>query len=160
VNVIRSLNSKWIKAVALVAITKLLVRLLKRTDTAVVEIDSVIGSKGGKYLLTIHFVDCSLMLAFLRDANTSKSVTDIFNQLDKELGKDIFNRLFHIIFTDNGSEFSNLKTIEHRESAPFWRTNVFYCDVGSPYQKGAIEVNQEYFRKEQVLITLSRKIPT
>lgn len=81
------------------------------------------------------------MLAFLRDANTSKSVIDIFNQLDKELGKDTFNKLFPIILTDNGSEFSNPKAIEHRESTPFYRTNIFYCDAGSPYQKGAIEVN-------------------
>lgn len=119
----------------------------KNPDIAVVQMDSVIGSKGGKCLLTIHFVDCSLMLAFLRDANTSKSVIDIFNQLDKEVGKDTFNRLFPVILTDNGSEFSNPKAIEHRQSAPFWRTNVFYCDAGSPYQKGAIEVNHELIRR-------------
>jgi len=119
----------------------------KNPDTAVVQMDSVIGSRGGKCLLTIHFVDCSLMLAFLRDANTSKSVTNIFNQLDKELGKDTFSRLFPVILTDNGSEFSNPKAIEYRESAPCWRTNVFYCDAGSPYQKGAIEVNHELIRR-------------
>lgn len=119
----------------------------KNPDTAVVQMDSVIGIKGGKCLLTIHFVGCSLMLAFLRDANTSKSVIDIFNQLDKELGKDTFNRLFPIILTDNGSEFSNPKAIEHREFTPFRRTNIFYCDAGSPYQKGAIEVNHELIRR-------------
>ena len=42
-------------------------------DTAVVQMDSVIGSKGGKVLLTIYFVNVSLMLGFLREANTSKS---------------------------------------------------------------------------------------
>ncbi len=119
----------------------------KNPDNAVVQMDSVIGSKGGKCILTIHFVDCSLMLAFLRDANTSKSVTDIFNQLDKGLAKDTFSRLFPVILTDNGSEFSNPKSIEYRESAPFLRTNVFYCDAGSPYQKGAIEVNHELIRR-------------
>ena len=119
----------------------------KNPDTAVVQMDSVIGNKGGKCLLTIHFVDCSLMLAFLRDANTSKSVTDIFNQLDKELGKDAFSRLFPVILTDNGSEFSNPKAIEYRESVPALRTNIFYCDAGSPYQKGAIEVNHELIRR-------------
>lgn len=66
--------------------------------------DSVIGSKGGKCLLTIHFVECSLMLAFLRDANTSKSVIDIFNHLDQILGKDIFNKLFPVILTDYTEE--------------------------------------------------------
>lgn len=83
----------------------------KNPDTAVVQMDSVIGSKGGKCLLTIHFVDCSLMLAFLRDANTSKSVTDIFNQFDKELGKDTLSRLFPIILTDNGVSSRILKQL-------------------------------------------------
>ena len=81
------------------------------------------------------------MLAFLRDANTSKSVTDIFNQLDGSLGKGIFNKLFPVILTDNGSEFSNPKAIEYRETMPFLRTNVFYCDAG------ATEVNHELIRR-------------
>ena len=119
----------------------------KNPDTAVVQMDSVIGAKGGKCLLTIHFVDTSMMLAFLRDANTSKSVIDIFNQLDETLGKELFSKLFPVILTDNGSEFSNPKAIEYRGSFPMLRTHVFYCDAGSPYQKGAIEVNHELIRR-------------
>jgi IS30 family transposase len=119
----------------------------KNPDTAVVQMDSVIGTKGGKCLLTIHFVDCSLMLAFLRDANTSKSVTDIFNHLDKVIGHELFSQLFPVILTDNGSEFSNPRAIEYRDTFPLLRTHVFYCDAGSPYQKGAIEVNHELIRR-------------
>ena len=48
-------------------------------DLAEVQMDTVIGTKGRKCLLTIHFVESSLMLAFLRDANTSQSVIDIIN---------------------------------------------------------------------------------
>ena len=40
--------------------------------------DSVEGRKGGKVLLTIYFRNSSLMLAFIRDNNTAKSVTEIF----------------------------------------------------------------------------------
>jgi transposase, IS30 family len=120
----------------------------KNPDTAVVQMDSVIGSKGGKCLLTIHFVETSLMLAFLRDANTSKSVTDIFETMYKTLGKDLFKRLFPVILTDNGSEFSNPKAIEYgTETVTQLRTRVYYCDAGSPYQKGAIEVNHELIRR-------------
>lgn len=119
----------------------------KNPDIAIVQMDSVIGVKGGKCLLTIHFVDCSLMLAFLRDANTSKSVTDIFNHLDKVLGQELFSDLFPVILTDNGSEFSNPKAIEYRDTFPPLRTHIFYCDTGSPYQKGAIEVNHELIRR-------------
>lgn len=119
----------------------------KNPDTAIVQMDSVIGVKGGKCLLTIHFVECSLMLAFIRDANTSKSVTDEFNHFDKVLGKELFSELFPVILTDNGSEFSNPKAIEYRNTHPLLRTHVFYCDAGSPYQKGAIEVNHELIRR-------------
>ena len=54
-------------------------------ETTVVQMDSVIGRIGGKCLLTIHFVDTSLMLAFLRDSNTSASVIQIINLLDTML---------------------------------------------------------------------------
>ena len=93
--------------------------------------------------MTMHFVGTSLMLAFLREANTSASVIHIINALDKILGTEDFNRLFPVILTDNGSEFSNPKEIEYREKVPCLRTRVFYCDPGSPYQKGACEVNHE-----------------
>ena len=121
-------------------------------DTAVVQMDSVIGSVGGKCLLTVHFVQSSLMLAFLRDANTSQSVLDIFDSLDLKLGGRLFNRLFPVILTDNGSEFSNPRKIEYREFAPtreigYHRTRVYYCDAGCPHQKGAIEVNHELIRR-------------
>ena len=123
----------------------------KNPDTAVVQMDSVIGSTGGKCLLTIHFVESSLMLAFLRDANTSQSVIDIYDKLDRRLGAKRFDSLFPVIVTDNGSEFSNPKKIEYREFGSFGsrylRTRVFYCDAGCPYQKGAIEVNHELIRR-------------
>ena len=51
----------------------------ERPDMPVTELDSVEGKKGGKVLLTIHFVKCEMMLAFLRDSNTAQSVIDIFD---------------------------------------------------------------------------------
>ena len=113
-----------------------------------VQMDSVIGSIGGKVLLTIHFVETSLMLAFLRDANTSRSVTDIWEQLNDTLGTKGFKELFPVILTDNGSEFSNPAAIENgRSNGQKNRTRIFYCDPSCPYQKGAIEVNHELIRR-------------
>ena len=118
-----------------------------KPESAVVQMDSVIGRVGGKCLLTIHFVETSLMLAFLRDSNTSASVIQIINLLDKVLGNEDFSRLFPVILTDNGSEFSNPKAIEKRDTIPCSRTKVFYCDPSAPYQKGACEVNHELIRR-------------
>ena len=121
--------------------------LADNPETTVVQMDSVIGRVGGKCLLTIHFVESSLMLAFLRDANTSGSVIRIINALDEILGAQTFDRLFPCILTDNGSEFSNPKEIEYRKNYPYLRTKLFYCDGASPYQKGSCEVNHELIRR-------------
>ena len=50
--------------------------LEENPGTPVIQLDSVEGKKGGKVLLTIHFVKCEMMLAFLRDANTARSTGD------------------------------------------------------------------------------------
>lgn len=91
------------------------------------EIDTVEGTRGGKVLLTIHFTIPQFMLAFIRDANTSKSVIDIFNRLYVDLGPDSFCSLFPVLLADNGSEFSNPLALE-KDSQGFNRARVFYCD--------------------------------
>lgn len=118
----------------------------KHPDISAVQMDSVIGSRGGKVLLTIHFVEISFMLAFLRDANTSQSVIDIFRNIRKIIGKENFLKLFPVILTDNGSEFSNPKALEYGPDG-LLQTRIFYCDPSSPHQKGAIEVNHELIRR-------------
>lgn len=115
-------------------------------DVTIVQMDSVIGKIGGKVLLTVHFVESSLMLAFLRDANTARSVTEVFEGLREKLGDTLYEKLFQVILTDNGSEFSNPKPIEQNKKG-LGKTRVFYCDAGRPYQKGAIEVNHELIRR-------------
>jgi len=115
-------------------------------DTAVVEMDTVEGKRGGSVLLTLHFKSCSFMLAFLRDRNTSQSVIYIFRGLYTILGKVPFQRLFPVILTDNGSEFSNPSSLENTEDGTRI-TSIFYCDPSSPYQKAAIENNHEFIRR-------------
>ena len=80
------------------------------------------------------------MLAFLRDANTSQSVLEIFDELQARIGIERFKQIFPLILTDNGSEFSNPVAIECDRETGEIRTRIFYCDAGKPYQKGAIEI--------------------
>lgn len=113
----------------------------------VVQMDSVLGKKGGKVLLTLHFVKAEFMLAFLRDTNDSQSVIDIFDRLNELLGIDMFQKLFPVLLTDNGSEFSNPMVLECDRTTGEIRTNVFYCDPSASFQKGACEKNHEEIRK-------------
>ena len=116
-------------------------------DTPIVEMDTVEGRKGGKVLLTIHFVNSSFMLAFIRDHNDAQSVINIFNKLQDILGLTKFKELFIIILTDNGSEFSNPSEIEYDPITEEKRTQIFYCHPSSPYEKGSCEVNHELLRR-------------
>lgn len=114
-------------------------------DTPVTELDSVEGKKGGKVLLTIHFVKAELMLAFIRDHNDSRSVTKIFNDLYEILKLPSFSKIFRLCLADNGSEFSDPKSIELSPDGDI-RTRVFYCDPNAPQQKGSAERNHEFIR--------------
>lgn len=120
--------------------------LAKHPSYHVVQMDSVIGSVGGKVLLTIHFPDTGFMIAFLRNSNTSQSVIGIFDRLYATLGRTLFEKLFPVILTDRGPEFSNPSALEKAPSG-IRRTSIFYCDPNAPFQKGAIEVNHELIRR-------------
>ena len=111
----------------------------------ITQLDSVEGSRGGKVLLTIHFSETELMLAFIRDSNTSRSVTQIFSDLYDLLGHDLFSSIFRVCLADNGTEFSNPKAIELSPDGSV-RTRLFYCDPSSPFQKGSAERNHEFIR--------------
>ena len=115
-------------------------------DLPVRQLDSIEGIKGGAVLLTIHFVEQELQLAFLRDRNDSQSVIDIFNRLYLELGPDVFPDIFPVLLADNGSEFSNPSAIE-MDGQGNLRTRMFYCNASAPYQKPNCENNHEMIRR-------------
>lgn len=120
--------------------------LAANPDIPVVEMDSVEGRKGGKVLLTIYFRNSSLMLAVIRDNNTAKSVTEIFDWLYEQLGHEVFTSLFQVILTDRGSEFTNPLAIEFNKGNGR-RTHIFYCDPQRSDQKGGCEVTHEMIRR-------------
>lgn len=119
--------------------------LKKNPSTAIVEMDIVEGTKGGKVLLTMMFRTCSLMLAFLLESKTQENVQRVFDELTELLGIELFQTLFPVILTDNGVEFQNPCSLECTENGEI-RTKIYYCNPNSSWQKGMIEKNHEYIR--------------
>ncbi len=111
-----------------------------------VQMDSVIGEVGGKVLLTVLF-PCGMLLARLRDTNNSQSVIDYIDSFERNFGLDMFQKLFPVILTDNGSEFSNPMAIEFSPVTKERRTWVFYCEPNAARQKGNIENNHTNLRR-------------
>jgi IS30 family transposase len=120
--------------------------IAEHPDIPIVQMDTVEGIKGGAVLLTIHFTKSELQLAFFRDHNDSKSVTDIFDNLYTILKPRMYKRLFKLILTDNGSEFSNPTAIEYDKNGKLI-TKIFYCDPNASFQKGCCENNHEFIRR-------------
>ena len=119
--------------------------MTRNPDCPHVQMDSVIGKIGGKVLLTLTFPGTELMLAFLRDNNTASTVASCFRFLYEGLGKDDFERLFPVLLTDNGTEFSDPTAIEFDPDG-LRRCRVFYCDPMASYQKPHVERNHEFLR--------------
>ena len=107
--------------------------------------DTVEGIKNGKVFLTLLFRNFRLMLIFLLNSKTQNEVENVFNFLEKKLTLPVFQKLFSVILTDNGSGFGNPSKLEFNFSGNP-RTRIFYCDPGASYQKGMLEKNHEFIR--------------
>ena len=118
----------------------------KHPDAVISQMDSVIGRKGGKVLLTILFKNCDLQLMYLRERNTAASVSAIFRMLRKQLGDQRFSALFQVILTDRGSEFTDPVKIECDTETGEIQSWVFYCDPMNSNQKSNCERNHELIR--------------
>lgn len=119
--------------------------LEEHPETCVVEMDTVVGPRPGKVILTMLFRNCTFMLAFLMDNTRSESVIRVFRFLQRELGAETFSRLFPVILTDRGPEFSNPCALECDEYGEIL-SKIFYCNANAPYQKGRLEKNHEFLR--------------
>ena len=109
--------------------------------------DTVIGKlEDKKCILTLYFRNSKLMLMFLINKYKTGSVTKIFRKLYKILGYELFTKLFEIVLTDNGWEFSKPEDIEFDDNTGEKLINVFYCNPYSSWEKGGIERNHEFIR--------------
>ena len=118
----------------------------KHPNQTIVEMDTVIGRRnGGKVLLTLIFRKSNLMIAFLLNDKKAKTVNKKLDYLKNKIKPNMFIKLFKIILTDNGVEFSMIEEIETIETKK--KIHLFFCDPGKSNQKGKIEKNHVEIRK-------------
>ena len=113
----------------------------------IVEMDTVIGKQEDKKcILTLYFRNSKLMLLFLINKYKTKEVSNKFIKLRKDLGYENFKKIFEILLTDNGWEFSKPDDIEFDYNTGEKLINIFYCNPYSSWEKGGIERNHEFIR--------------
>lgn len=113
----------------------------------IVEMDLVIGKADDeRCLLTLYFRKTKYMLIYLVDKYDPDSITKVFDYFKKTLGEDLFKKMFAVILTDNGWEFSKPDDIEINYETGEQLVNLFYTDPYSSWQKGALERNRQFIR--------------
>ena len=113
----------------------------------IVEMDTVIGKfEDVNCIMTLYFRKSKLMLMFLIKKYKPNEVIKIFNEIRTSIGDELFKKMFEVILTDNGWEFSKPDDIEFNYETGEKLVNIFYCDSYSSWQKGGIERNHEFIR--------------
>lgn len=113
----------------------------------IVEMDTVIGTfEDKKCIMTLYFRKSKLMLMFLIKKYKPSEVTKVFNSIRNSIGDDLFKKMFEVILTDNGWEFSKPEEIEINQDTSQKLINVFYTEPYSSWQKGGAERNHEFIR--------------
>lgn len=120
------------------------------------EMDCVIGlSKDSQCVLTLYLRPCKVQVCLLLCEKTSSAVAAALDMLERAIGKALFQRLFGLVLTDDGTEFSDAEALERSASHGTARAKVHYCDVRQSQQKGGCERNHVELRK---LLPKGRKI--
>ena len=112
-----------------------------------VEMDTVIGTVGGKTILTFDFTFCNFMFGLLLDDKTATEVTLKIRDLKKKLNDNNvrFGDVFPLLLTDNGGEFANISAFI-ADGDGVIETSLYFCDPYRSSQKPKVEKNHTLFR--------------
>ena len=87
------------------------------------------------------------MLIRLLPKQTAQSVVSAFDDIEKSLSSpDQFKKVFQVILTDNGPEFSDILGLMRSSYTGEKRFDLFFCDPMRSDQKGTLEKNHEHIR--------------
>lgn len=112
-----------------------------------VEMDTVIGSIGGKVIMTFQFVNVDFMFGLLLDNKTAAEAGNKIVRLKEQLRQYgfCFGEFFPTILTDNGGEFANVSAFENNLDG-VKEASLFFCHPNAPYEKPHVENNHTLFR--------------
>lgn len=111
-----------------------------------VQMDTVEGKKGGKVCLSLKIVQLQFQFYFLLENKTAKCVVDVLNRIQSLIGIENYKKIFSVILTDNGSEFTNIDGIMLDPITGEVRTELYFCHPMASSEKGSCERNHQYLR--------------
>lgn len=98
------------------------------------------GVSGGPFIQTFIHPDSSFMIGILHQEKTAQSMLNGIRMIRHTLGATRFKKIFSVILTDRGSEFTKAEETE------MLGIKIFYCDPMHSYQKAEVEKNHTLLR--------------
>lgn len=112
------------------------------------EMDCVEGLRSdNQVFLTLIHERSGFMIARILPSHTQKEVKKALDKIEKQVENKSFKKIFKVILTDRGHEFQNFESLEGSTVRKEKRTQVFFCDPNSAYQKGTIEQSHTLLRR-------------
>jgi len=110
------------------------------------EMDTVYNFSCGPFIQTFIFQHTGFMFGILHQEKTVISMASSLDKLQDILEND-YQKLFSLLLTDRGSEFSNPQSFEINMETGECRSNIFYCDAQQSQQKPHVENNHNFIRE-------------
>ena len=119
----------------------------QKPNITTTEMDTVYNSPEGPYIQTFIFENTSFMIGILHKNKTSDSMSNSLNKIQGKLTPEEYERLFSVILTDRGTEFSKPQQFEINMQTGKIRGKIFYCDPMQSSQKPHVENNHNFIRE-------------
>ena len=123
---------------------------IKNNVSSYVQMD-FLGSRkdSDQQILTLHFLPLEFIYIAVFDKKcTVDDVVNLFNDLEKKLGFEDFNRIFHTVLTDRDILFNKYESFEQSSlEKSKKRMNIFYCNPASSSQKANVENSNNQLRR-------------
>ena len=110
------------------------------------EMDTVYNNAQGPYIQTFIFEHTGLMIGVLHSEKTANSMASSLDRFQDILDSN-YSKLFSLLLTDRGTEFSKPQQFEINMETGEIRSNIFYCDPQTPSQKPHVENNHNFIRE-------------
>lgn len=110
------------------------------------EMDTVYNNQDGPYIQTFIFENTGLMIGLLKQHKTAEEMSNSLNYFQDILPNEMYQKLFGLLLTDRGTEFSKPQLFEISHETGEIRSHIFYCDAQMPSQKPHVENNHEFIR--------------
>jgi len=120
----------------------------KECLTAHTQLDTLIGTPGGKIILTLLFTAFKFMFGILLDNKTAAQATLKFREVKRTLaaGGFVFTSFMPVMLTDiGGGEFSDVFAFENDLDSTK-EASLYFCNPMQSCQKAQIEKNHTLFR--------------